>query len=53
VKDEKENIFIVKKKPKGWNKNLPDCTIVPPGHHRVSAVAFDDLLWENIPLPDR
>ncbi len=53
VKDKNGKIFSLKKKPKGWNKNFPDWTIVPPGNHRVFEVMFDDSLWEKSPLPER
>lgn len=43
----------VSKKPRGWDKNYPDATILPPGDHMVFEVTFDDAIWQNSPLPER
>lgn len=43
--------FVVKRKPRGWDKNYPDWAIVPPGDHRVFDVSFEDSTWENVPVP--
>lgn len=43
--------LTVKKKNRGWDKNYPDSTIVPPGEHVVYEVAFDDERWIDPPLP--
>ena len=43
----------VRKKPRGWFKNYPDATIVPPGDHLVFEVSFDDATWQDPPLPER
>lgn len=43
----------VRKKSRGWDKNYPDATIVPPGDHFVFRVSFDDAIWQDSPLPER
>lgn len=53
INDKNEKKITVKKKTKGWNKNFPDWTIVPPGYHRVFEVMFDDFLWGKLPLPEK
>ena len=42
----------VSKKPKAWRKNYPDSIIVDPGEQMVFEVNFDELIWQNSPLPE-
>ncbi len=51
VTGEGEKAVAVTKKPRGWDRNVPDWSIVPPGGHMVFEVAFDEAIWQNAPLP--
>jgi hypothetical protein len=42
----------VTKRPRGWDKNFPDDSIVPPGGHAVFEVSFDESVWQDAPLPE-
>ena len=53
VTDEGGKTVSVKKRPRGWDKNFRDWSIVPPGGHMVFEVSFDEAIWQNAPLPDR
>ncbi|WP_435016226.1 hypothetical protein TA3x_003790 [Tundrisphaera sp. TA3] len=44
---------VVRKKPRGWDKNYPDATIVPPGDHMVLEVTFDEAIWQGLSLPGK
>jgi hypothetical protein len=48
--DESGKKVIITKKPREWNKNYPDWTIIPPGEHMVFDVKFDESTWQNAPL---
>jgi hypothetical protein len=48
--DESGKKVIITKKPRGWDKNYPDWTIIPPGEHMVFDVKFDESTWQNAPL---
>jgi hypothetical protein len=41
----------VRKKPRGWDRNFPDATLVPPGEHMVWDVTFEDSTWQDCPVP--
>ena len=43
---------MVRKVPKSWRKNYPDCA-VPPGDHMVFEVSFDTGTWDKPPLPEK
>ena len=43
----------VRKKPRGWDRNYPDATIVNPGDHFIFEVSFDDAIWQDSPLPEK
>ena len=51
--DEDGKSVAASKKLRGWDKNYPDATIVPPGDHMVFEVTFEDAIWQNSPLPER
>jgi hypothetical protein len=53
VADERGRTATVTKRPRGWDKNFPDWSIVPPGDHMVFAVSFDASIWQGAPLPER
>ncbi len=53
VTDEDGKTASVTKRPRGWDKNIPDWMIVPPGGHMVFEVAFDETIWRDAPLPER
>ena len=48
--DQSGKTVNIKKKPKEWNKNYPDWTIILPGNHMVFDVTFDESTWQNAPL---
>ena len=52
--DESGKTVAVKKRPRGWDSNAPDWTIVPPGGHMIFEVSFDDKIWQDAPalLPE-
>ena len=37
--------IVVKKAWRGWKKNAPDSTTLPPGDHMVFEVSFDPKIW--------
>jgi hypothetical protein len=49
--DQSGKTVNVRKKPRGWDRNYPDWTIIPPGDHMVFDVTFDESIWQNAPLP--
>jgi hypothetical protein len=51
--DEAGKTTTVKKKDRGWDKNYPDWTTIPPGDHLVFEVSFDEATWQDPPLPEQ
>jgi hypothetical protein len=51
VTDEQGKIIKVTKKPRAWDKNYPDWTLVPPGDHLVFEVTLDESTWQPALLP--
>ena len=49
VDDAAGNPVVVKKRPRGWDKNRPDWTILEPGDHMVFEVSFDESIWQDAP----
>jgi hypothetical protein len=52
VTDESGKTVTVKKRPRGWDKNYPDCSVIPPGGHMIFEISFDDTTWQGAPLPE-
>ena len=51
--DEAGKTTTVKKNNRGWDKNYPDGTTIPPGDHPVLEVLFDEATWQDPPLPEQ
>ena len=48
--DEYENVRIIKKRPREWDKNFPDFLILKADDVFAMNVIFDSETWENIPI---
>lgn len=48
------SVTVVKKKPRGWNKNFPDWFELTPGEYYVRNVSlYSSNEWENVPASPR
>jgi hypothetical protein len=52
VTDQDGRSAVVKKKPRGWDRNTPDWIAIPPGDHLVFDVSFSEPIWEDAPSPE-
>ena len=43
-------VLVISKRDRGWDRNFPCPTTVPPGGHVVRDVALEPSIWENSPL---
>jgi len=50
--DQSGKTVNIMKKPREWNNNYPDWTIIPPGDHMVFDVTLNESIWKNVPLPE-
>jgi hypothetical protein len=50
--DESGKTVTMKKRPRGWDKNYPDWSIIPPGDHMIFEISLDDTTWQDAPLPE-
>jgi hypothetical protein len=51
VTDESGKTVTVKKRPRGWDHNFPDWSVVAPGGHMVFEIALDDTTWQGAQSP--
>jgi hypothetical protein len=51
VQEQDGTTLRVVKKPRTWEKNVPDWMVIPPGDHLVLEVAFDPATWQSPPMP--